>query len=48
MPKQVGPDFILNPTGRTGVDEKELKALAEKDELQAHQDARLVGEAKAG
>ena len=37
MPKQAGPDFILesNPDG-PALTEKELKALAEKDELQAH------------
>ena len=42
MPKQAGPDFILesNPDG-PALTEKELKALAENDELQAHQDARV-------
>ena len=42
MPKQAGPDFILesNPDGPS-LTEKELKALAENDELQAHQDARV-------
>ena len=50
MPKQAGPDFILesNPDG-PALTGKELKALTEHDQLQAHQDARsLVGEAKAG
>ncbi|MEL0005338.1 MAG: sulfatase, partial [Opitutales bacterium] len=42
MPKQDGPDFILesNPDGPQLTTE-ELKALAENDELQAHQDARV-------
>ena len=42
MPKQAGPDFILesNPDG-PALTGKELKALAEHDELQAHQDARV-------
>jgi arylsulfatase A len=42
MPKQAGPDFILesNPDG-PALTEKELKALTEKDELQAYQDARV-------
>ena len=42
MPKQAGPDFILesNPDG-PALTEKQLKALAENDELQAHQDARV-------
>jgi len=42
MPKQKGPDFILepNPDGPQ-LTKEELKALAENDELQAHQDARV-------
>ena len=42
MPKRVGPDFILesNPDG-PALTEEELKALAENDELQPHQDARV-------
>jgi arylsulfatase A-like enzyme len=42
MPKQDGPDFILesNPDG-SALTTEELKALAENDELQAHQDARV-------
>ncbi len=42
MPKREGPDFILesNPDG-PALTEKELKALAENDELQAHQEARV-------
>jgi hypothetical protein len=42
MPKQDGPDFILesNPDGPELTTE-ELKALAENDELQDHQDARV-------
>ena len=42
MTKQKGPDFILepNPDGPQLTKEK-LKALAENDELQAHQDARV-------
>ena len=42
MPKQAGPDFILesNPDG-PALTEKELKALTENDQLQTHQDARV-------
>lgn len=42
MPKQEGPDFILepNPDGPP-LTEEELKALAENDEQQVHQDARV-------
>ena len=42
MPEQEGPDFILepNPDGPP-LTEEELKALAEKDERQAQQDARV-------
>jgi arylsulfatase A len=42
MPKRDGPDFILesNPDG-PALTEKELKALAENDQLQAHQDSRV-------
>ena len=42
MPEQEGPDFILepNPDGPPLTDE-ELDALAENDELQKHQDARV-------
>ena len=42
MPKEDGPDFILesNPDG-PALTSEELKALAENDELQAHQDARV-------
>ena len=42
MRKEDGPDFILesNPDG-TALTSVELKALAENDELQAHQDARV-------
>ncbi|HAW97900.1 MAG TPA: hypothetical protein DCX67_05130 [Opitutae bacterium] len=42
MPKRDGPDFILesNPDG-PALTEEELKALAENDQLQAHQDARV-------
>jgi arylsulfatase A len=42
MQKEDGPDFILesNPDG-PALTSEELKALAENDELQAHQDARV-------
>ena len=42
MPKREGPEFILepNPDGPP-LTEEELKALAEKDERQAQQDARV-------
>ena len=42
MPKQDGPDFILepNPDG-PALTIEELKALAENDEPQTHQDARV-------
>ena len=42
MQKENGPDFILesNPDG-PALTSEELKALAENDELQAHQDARV-------
>ena len=42
MPREDGPDFILepNPDG-PALTSEELKALAENDELQAHQDARV-------
>ena len=42
MQRENGPDFILesNPDG-PALTSEELKALAENDELQAHQDARV-------
>ncbi len=42
MPKRNGPDFILesNPDGPP-LTKEELKALAENDELQGHQDSRV-------
>ena len=42
IPKQDGPDFILeaNPDG-PALTSEELTALAENDELQVHQDARV-------